>query len=94
MKIQHILLAASFLFMASCDEIDGPYGVKGTGGTDTTENVVRKVLIEDFTGHTCQACPNAHREATRLHNLLGEKVVTIAIHAAVWAIPNPPAASQ
>ncbi len=89
MKIQHILLAATLFLVASCDEIDGPYGVSNTGGTDTTEDVVRKVLIEDFTGHTCQACPNAHREATRLHNLLGEQLVVLAVHADFWADPYP-----
>ncbi len=89
MKIQHILLSLSLLLTASCDKIEGPYGVSSGTGVDTTEDVVRKVLIEDFTGHTCQACPNAHREATRLHNLLGEQLVVLAIHADFWADPYP-----
>jgi len=90
MKFKHLLLvAASILFIQGCDEIDGPYGVTNNGGVDTSDNVVRKVLIEDFTGHVCQACPNAHREATRLHNLFGEQLVIIAVHADYWADPYP-----
>lgn len=89
MKIQHILLGLTLLFTASCDEIDGPYGVSSGGGIDTTEDVVRKVLIDDFTGHTCQACPNAHREAKRLENILGEQLVVLAVHADFWADPYP-----
>jgi hypothetical protein len=90
MKFKHLLLvAASILFIQGCDEIDGPYGVTNNGGIDTSDNIVRKVLIEDFTGHTCQACPNAHREATRLHNLFGEQLVILAIHADFWADPYP-----
>jgi hypothetical protein len=47
------------------------------------------VLIEDFTGHKCQACPLAHREATRLHGLFGDRLVVVALHADFWALPNP-----
>ena len=89
MKFKHLLLvAASILFIQGCDEIDGPYGVTNNGGIDTSDNIVRKVLVEDFTGHVCQACPNAHREAKRLHNLFGEQLVIIAIHADYWADPQ------
>lgn len=56
--------------------------------------MLRKVLVEDFTGHICQACPRAHREATRLKGVFGEQLVVIAVHADVWADPNPPGASK
>lgn len=92
MKIQQLLIAGILLLAASCDEIDGPYGVSGNVPQDTSQDVVRKVLIEDFTGHTCQACPNAHREASRLHSLLGDKVVILALHADFWAAPYAPGA--
>lgn len=90
MKIQHILTGLFLMSVVACDEIEGPYGVSSGGGNiDTTEDVVRKVLIDDFTGHTCQACPNAHREAKRLQNLLGEQLVVLAVHADFWADPYP-----
>ena len=42
-----------FLFFG-CDKVEGPYGINnGTTPTDTTsDTIIRKVLLEDFTGHT------------------------------------------
>jgi hypothetical protein len=45
-----ILLITTLL---SCDIVEGPYAKKKGGTNDTTEQVVRKILIEDFTGHQC-----------------------------------------
>lgn len=78
--------AALTLCVSSCDEIDGPYGVSATP-TDTGngEEVLRKVLVEEFTGHICQACPNAHRELKRLEGAYGERIIAIGIHAGFFA---------
>lgn len=54
--------------------------------------IERKILIEDFTGHKCQACPLAHREAKRLVDVYGDQLVVIALHADFWALPSPPGA--
>jgi len=84
------LLAASFLvFLSACDKIEGPYGTAGNNNNNPSDSVLRKVLVEDFTGHTCQACPRAHREATRLKGVFGEQMVVIAVHADFWAEPFP-----
>jgi len=40
----------------------------------------QKFLIEDFTGHQCGFCPNAHIELASLHNLYGDQIVPLAIH--------------
>jgi hypothetical protein len=62
-----------------------------TGGGDTTEVRIRKVLIEDYTGHTCPNCPRAATEIKNLEELYGEKVVAIALHvSATFAEPSPP----
>jgi hypothetical protein len=62
-----------------------------TGGADTTEVRIRKVFIEDFTGHTCPNCPRAATEIKNLENLYGEKVVAMALHvSATFAEPQPP----
>ncbi|MBL7922941.1 MAG: Omp28 family outer membrane lipoprotein [Bacteroidia bacterium] len=91
-NLKQYLLLFSYLFVVSaCDEIDGPYG-GSSGNVIPTDSVVRKVLIEDFTGHTCQACPNAHRKASDLLNTYGERLVVIAVHADFWADPYPPTA--
>jgi hypothetical protein len=42
--------------------------------------VVRKVLIEDFTGHRCKNCPYAAEKIHELQDAYGENVIGIAIH--------------
>jgi hypothetical protein len=82
------LLLAGML--ASCDYLQQPYTVQGPNGCTSPEpsftprtNPVRKVLIEDFTGHFCGNCPEAH---VVINNLLSsttyaEKVVAVAHHS-------------
>lgn len=90
--IKLIIFAVITAFaIGGCDEIEGPYGVSNSGGgTDTTsgDTILRKVLLEDYTGHTCQACPAAHNEAKRLHDIYGDRVVVLAIHAGFFAKPS------
>lgn len=86
--MNRLLLLCIVALFSACDEIEAPYG-NGGNTPIPPDSAVRKVLIEDFTGHTCQACPNAHREASRLHNLFGDQVVVIAVHADFWANPYP-----
>lgn len=45
----------------------------------------RKVLIEDYTGHTCGNCPFAGAEAEKLRNKYPDQVVTVAVHAGYFA---------
>jgi hypothetical protein len=87
--------------LAACDEVDSDivanYGKENTtpedttGGTDTTEIRMRKILLEDFTGHTCPNCPRAATAIKTLEGLYGEKVVAMALHvSATFAQPQPP----
>lgn len=49
---------------------------------------VRKVLVEDYTGHTCGNCPRA---ASVLHDLQctwGDRVVPMAVHVGFFAQPE------
>ena len=89
-KIQFVLLLFVITILTACDKIEGPYGVTNTGGPIGGDTIVQKVLVEDFTGHTCQACPNAHREGKRLHDIYDERLVVLAVHADFWAAPYPP----
>ena len=45
-----------------------------------SNNNFRKVLVEDYTGHTCGFCPRAARRAEGLVASNGDKVVVIANH--------------
>ncbi len=40
----------------------------------------KKVLIEDFTGHTCPNCPGAARELEAIHDVYGDQIIGIALH--------------
>ena len=45
----------------------------------------QKILVEDFTGHKCGNCPNAHVELARLINTYGSQVIPMAIHFGFYA---------
>jgi hypothetical protein len=46
---------------------------------------VRKVLVEEFTGHLCGNCPRAAEELKSLICRWGDRVVPIAVHAGFFA---------
>ncbi len=85
MKISNIIIAAlliSFSFMA-CDKVEAPYK------EEKEIKVNRKVLLEDFTGHKCVNCPNAHDIAHDLQELYGEdNLIVIATHAGFFSTPS------
>lgn len=87
-KILFILGSITLLFLSSCDKVNGPYGVPVTTSVNTGDSIVRKVLLEDFTGHTCVNCPKAHREADRLLGIYGSKLIVLDIHAGQFAYPQ------
>lgn len=78
--------------MISCDKVEKPYKeVSNVVPTDTGSHAdlsIRKVIIEDFTGHTCGNCPEAHREVQQLVQLYGEKLIPIAIHCGFFSKPK------
>lgn len=85
----------------SCDKIDAPYGSVNVSTIDTLQfpapafqiNTAepRRILLEDYTGHTCGNCPTA---ATMLENLIyasDHKIIGVAVHAGeTFAAPAPP----
>ena len=94
-KFKYCLFACILLAFHSCDVIDGNYmNSEVTNPVDTT-NVVKKLLIEDFTGHRCPNCPSAAAELEALINLYEDRVIGIAIHPhSNFSIPNPLSSSQ
>lgn len=55
-------------------------------GTITTK---RNLLIEEFTGIQCTACPDGSRILAILDSVYGEQVTPVSIHAGNFAEPNP-----
>lgn len=72
-------LAALFVFPA-CDKVDMPL-------QDYTPPKIqrRKVLLEDYTGHTCGNCPGAAEVAQNLEKKYEGELVVIAVHAGHFA---------
>src|SRR3954466_14723253 len=87
-KIILSVFASAVIFFNSCDKIDGPYSEPVTIDT-SSGTAVRKVLIEEYTGHTCIGCPSAHAEGERLQSLNGNRVIIMAIHSGPFAKPSP-----
>jgi hypothetical protein len=81
-----------FLFFAvfsSCDEIDPPY-TTGVDPIDTSGGTVQRViLLEDFSGARCKACPKATKEMLRLRELYPNRIAPVIIHAGQFAEPRP-----
>lgn len=80
-----VLVGLACLF-SSCDKISPPY--QDVIVVDTTNK--RTVLLEDFTGHRCVNCPQAHKIVHELDSIYGDRFVAIGVHAGVFAIPIPP----
>ncbi len=72
------------LLVSACDKID----LNDVNQTATVSSN-KKVLIEDFTGHTCVNCPRAHEELHTLMEAYGDtNLFAVAIHAGSFANPT------
>ena len=78
-----VLLAFSAFLISSCDIIEEPVrqgGGNTGGGGGEVEEAVQRVLIEKFTGHRCNNCPNAEVTSTQIKNTFGDKIVVVSYH--------------
>lgn len=87
-KTLTILPLLSFLFFFSCDTIEKNDFLVGETLTPDTTTIIKKVLIEDFTGYKCTNCPAASAELHTIEELYPDKVVGIGIHAGFFAKPS------
>ena len=86
MKIKKLLyiIPVIILAFAACDYIDEPY-VEGNGTVTPTDTVIKKVLLEDFTGHQCPNCPAAAEVAHQLQQLYPGQIQIVTVHAGFFA---------
>ena len=83
------------LAFVSCDKIDAPY-VQKSNQSDVDvvfpeldrNSVYRKILFDEYTGHTCIGCPEGHVMVREMLNLYGDTLVPVAIHANWFAQPE------
>lgn len=87
-KIIYILAIIGLVFGA-CDKIEEPF-LEEQGGTTPGPGPgekVRKILLEEFTGHVCVNCPEATIQAKNLKTLYGEQLILLSLHAGPLAVP-------
>lgn len=87
-KIMKKILGLIFLVIIAllgCDKVEPPYIQQNTNTDTTINNNVKRVLIEEFTGHLCPNCPEASHIAENLQQLYPGKITIIAIHSGNFA---------
>ena len=88
--IAYLSVVLSIGYLSSCDKIEGNHFKTTTVNTNTSGNVYR-ILLEDYTGHTCGNCPAAARDLyNNIKPTYGDKLITIGVHANFFAEPCPP----
>jgi hypothetical protein len=91
MKKTSIFLLAFALSFTACDRLENPVTVAknkyredlygAAPGFSVATAAERNVLFEEFTGHLCGFCPPSTYLALQLDSALGERMVTVGIHA-------------
>jgi hypothetical protein len=99
MKNILLFLGLIGLSMYSCDVIEEPVRIEknpyleNTYGPAPSFNIpteaVKNVLVEEYTGHLCGFCPEATALVLALDETLGNRMVTVSIHAGTLAEPSP-----
>jgi thiol-disulfide isomerase/thioredoxin len=79
-------LVSFMMLSTSCDKVEQPY--MNTGGGGIVGDTVRKVLLEDFTGHYCVNCPAAHAVIEGLQLVYPKRIVPVVIHTGFFAKPK------
>lgn len=76
------------IILSGCDYVDPPYTVPGPNGCTVTEptftprtSPVKKVLVEDVTGHRCGNCPRAAETIETLVSTYGEQIIALGLHS-------------
>lgn len=95
MKKNYLFLLGLSLFFGACDRLENPVTVAknkyredlyGAAPSFTASTqAIRNVLFEEFTGHLCGACPASTALVLDFDSQLGERMVTVAIHAGTLA---------
>lgn len=90
-----IVFSLTVFLLISCDVIERPYIpsdnetlVQVDFPALNPNNVYRKILLEEYTGHRCTNCPGGHDRVTELLVTYGDTLIPIGIHAGSLAATN------
>ncbi|HNV81032.1 MAG: Omp28 family outer membrane lipoprotein [Tenuifilaceae bacterium] len=82
-----LLFVGIMTVLFSCDIVEEPFMNQIVQPPDTDE-VVQRVLLEEFTGHQCPNCPAGAQIASQLGDLYGKQFIVIAYHVGFFANTN------
>ena len=90
--LKSIILVIVTSLTTSCDKIEKPYTEHGneldTPDFPALTEVMQKYLLEDFTGHLCVNCPQAHTIADEIKTDMSDTLIIMAIHSGGYAKPQ------
>ncbi len=97
-KIFFLAIVSLGVMVASCNYVANPYPEKNANVSSDTSTCIatfpavathlKKILIEDYTGHTCPNCPRAARAITNLDTLHPGKIIALGVHVGGFAVPT------
>lgn len=91
MQHANLLIAmAAMAALAGCDIVTDPVPPGGTPTPGGGDGIVRRILLEDITGHRCNNCPRAARVAADLKDIYGDQLILVGVHAGGFAAPLAP----
>ncbi len=85
--MKHITIIIAVLIFSSCDKVEKPY-LEENGGKCGNGNLsipIKKILLEDYTGHTCGNCPRAAEQTEYLIETYCDHIIPVAVHAGFFA---------
>ncbi|MFO8067267.1 MAG: hypothetical protein R6U11_06770, partial [Bacteroidales bacterium] len=84
-----LVFSALIFSFTACDKVEPPYMNEDAGQNDEDTVVVRKILLEEFTGHQCPNCPEGMKTANQLKSVYGDRFLIMSIHTGLFARPTP-----
>jgi uncharacterized alkaline shock family protein YloU len=73
------------LFLTVQDEVSDSCESFSFSTTELGTIPMRKILLEDYTGHTCGNCPRAAEKAFELQETFGDQLVILSVHAGFFS---------
>ena len=93
MKINHLPFFAiiCILIFSGCDKIEPPFieGCIDCCGDSNNNEPIKRILVEEFTGHKCSGCPNATRTLNELAEFYCDHIIIVACHAGPSVFTSP-----
>ena len=88
---KYLTLISLIIIIVSCDVVESPYMTNPDPAPNVTvADTIKKVLIEDFTGHLCPNCPDAATELEAISDAFPGQIIGMAIHVTKsFARPYP-----